>query len=61
MSSTTTINTTTTKIIKLVPRKKHVKMKTTNYKKIKIKNDLNKLRKSKIFRELGDAFDYFDL
>ena len=46
---------------KVVPqnKNKNSKINKINNTKFKIKTDLDKLRKSKQFRELGDAFDYF--
>lgn len=59
MSSTPTSQHTSTKIAPNAPVKKK-KYKT--YKKTQISKtaaSLNKLRKSKTFRDLGDALDYF--
>ena len=53
-SSLSSVNAT-----KVVPENKRIKIKKTNNQKFKHKIDLNKLRKSKPFRELGDALDYF--
>ena len=53
-SSLSSVNAT-----KVVPENKRIKIEKTNNQKFKPKTDLNKLRKSKQFRELGDAFDYF--
>ena len=53
-SSLSSVNTT-----KVVPQNKRIKIEKTNNQKFKTKIDLNKLRKSKPFRELGDALDYF--
>ena len=53
-SSLSSVNAT-----KVVPENKRNKIEKTNNKKFKPKTDLNKLRKSKPFRELGDALDYF--
>ena len=52
MSSNTT-TTTTNNNTKVFPMKKN------NKKKSKVQDDLDRLRKSKHFRALGDAFDYF--
>lgn len=41
---------------KVVPMKKS---KNNKRSKSKIQDDLNRLRKSRQFRDLGDAFDYF--
>lgn len=41
---------------KFVPMKKN---KNNKRSKSKIKDDLDRLRKSRYFRELGDALDYF--
>ena len=53
-SSLSSVNAT-----KVVPQNKSIKIEKTNNQKFKTKIDLNKLRKSKPFRELGDALDYF--
>ena len=53
-SSLSSVNAT-----KVVPQNKRIKIEKTKNKKFKTKIDLNKLRKSKPFRELGDALDYF--
>ena len=45
-------------ITKVVPQNKNVKKDKVQ--KSNISTDLNALRKSKGFRALGDAFDYFD-
>ena len=61
MSSSTTSSSTLSadNATKVVPENKRIKIEKTNNQKFKPKTDLNKLRKSKQFRELGDAFDYF--
>ena len=53
-SSLSSVNTT-----EVVTQNKRIKIEKTNNQKFKTKIDLNKLRKSKPFRELGDALDYF--
>jgi hypothetical protein len=64
MSSSTTIIPITTNTTKVVPIKKNEKKKNKNKKnnkrsKSKIQDDLDRLRKSRQFRDLGDALDYF--
>ena len=44
---------------KVVPMKKRKKSKNNKRSKSKIQAELNRLRKSKQFRDLGDQFDYF--
>jgi len=39
---------------------KHSKKKYSKKRKTPLQISLEKMRKSKEFRELGDAFDYFD-
>ena len=53
-SSLSSVNTT-----EVVTQNKRIKIEKTNNQKFKTKIDLYKLRKSKPFRELGDALDYF--
>ena len=50
---TTTTTTTTNSNTKVFPMKKN------NKKKSKVQDELDRLRKSKHFRALGDALDYF--
>lgn len=59
--STSTVTTGKSKTTKVVPISAKVVLNKNKNKKnnMKTKNDLKKLRKSKIFRSLGDAFDYF--
>jgi len=52
-SNTTTTTATTNNNTKVFPMKKN------NKKKSKVQDDLDRLRKSKHFRVLGDVFDYF--
>ena len=52
-STTVTTNSNTTKV---APVKKN---KNNQVQKYKITNDLDSLRKSQQFRDLGDALDYF--
>tara|TARA_Y100000591_G_scaffold320522_1_gene334076 strand:+ start:1769 stop:1957 length:189 start_codon:yes stop_codon:yes gene_type:complete len=59
MSSSNTSSLPSINDTKVVPENKHIKIEKTNNKKFKHKTDLSKLRKSKPFRDLGDAFDYF--
>ena len=59
MSNNNTSN--TNHVIKVVPQKKNIK--TNKYQKstsISKNDSLNQLRKSNVFRDLDDAFDYFD-
>ena len=59
-SNTTSSSLPSINATKVVPQNKHkTTIEKTNYQKFKSKTDLNKLRKSKPFRELGDALDYF--
>ena len=59
MSSTPTSKHTSTKIVPKAPvkKKKYKTYKKTQKSQTAI--NLNKLRKSKTFRDLGDALDYF--
>tara|TARA_B000000477_G_C6074520_1_gene220275 strand:+ start:756 stop:1010 length:255 start_codon:yes stop_codon:yes gene_type:complete len=59
MSSSTTIIPITTNTTKVVPIKKNKKKKNNKRSKSKIQDDLDRLRKSRQFRDLGDALDYF--
>lgn len=68
MSSSTTIIPITTNTTKVVPIKKNEKKKNNKKNKnkknnkrskSKIQDDLDRLRKSRQFRDLGDALDYF--
>lgn len=56
----TASNNTNATIVPLAPVKKKKRKKKNNNKshKSKIRDDLNRLRKSKAFRGLGDALDY---
>ena len=59
MSSTPTSQHTSTKIAPDAPVKNKKNKPYIKTKKSQTAINLNKLRKSKTFRDLGDAFDYF--
>jgi len=59
MSSTPTSQHTSTKIAPDAPVKNKKNKPYIKTKKSQISKDLDKLRKSKPFRDLGDALDYF--